>query len=131
MTPEEQKTIYKEIFPYGYYCKDRYLSNVGDIDEACKHIKDTKEDFIKSLKHSNSLIDDQHFDMQKYSLYYCEQDVVVLSKCVIKFREMLKKEFELELFDFISISSLSIKYQQKMGCFDGCSKVSGLLRKFF
>ena len=46
MSKEDQKSIYKEIFPYGYYNKDRYLDNCGDIDEACKYIKETKQDFM-------------------------------------------------------------------------------------
>jgi hypothetical protein len=57
--------------------------------------------------------------------------VNVLARCVLKFRELLLGEFKLELFDYISISSLSIAYQQKMSCFDSCVKVSGLLRKYF
>lgn len=46
----------------------------------------------------------------------------------MKFRELLKAEFDLELFNYISISSLSIDYQKKMGCFENCYEVSGLLR---
>ena len=106
---EDQKKIFKEIFPYSYYNKTRYLNNIGDVDEAMKAIfENTREEFIKN---GESLIDDNHFDMQKYSLYYCNQDVIVLSKSVLKFRQMLKDEFELELFNYVSISSLSIAYQ--------------------
>ena len=48
----------------------------------------------------------------------------------MKFRNLLKAEFDLELFDYISISSLSLAYQKNMKCFDGCYKVNGLLRQF-
>lgn len=44
---------------------------------------------------------------------------------------MLFNEFKLELFDYISISSLSLKYQLETKCFKKCVKVRGLLRKFF
>ena len=56
---------------------------MGDIDEAFKcvypHIKDDgtvviikKEDFITSLEKAGARTGDNTFDLQKFSLYYCE-----------------------------------------------------------
>ncbi|CAL6081265.1 DNA_polymerase [Hexamita inflata] len=52
----------------------------------------TKQEFIAVLKKSDCLLDDKHFDMQKYALFYCKQDVIVLQKCVQKFAQLLKNK---------------------------------------
>lgn len=49
LTKDEQKTIYKEMFPYNYYTKTRYIKRIGNIDEALKSMDGTKEEFIKSI----------------------------------------------------------------------------------
>jgi hypothetical protein len=50
LTQEEQKKIYKEVFPYQFYNKQNYIKNVGNIEEAFKTIhNETKENFITSL----------------------------------------------------------------------------------
>ncbi len=49
LTEAEQKLIFKEIFCYTYYTKERYLNNIGDIKEAHKHTKDTLENFVNSI----------------------------------------------------------------------------------
>ena len=48
----------------------------------------------------------------------------------MKFRENLKKEFDIEVVDVLTLSSLAVKYQQMKGCFDGCFKLGLYLRKF-
>ena len=52
----------------------------------------------------------------------------MLAKCVRRFAVILKEQFELNLFDFISISSLSKAVQMKEGCFENCPVVTGVLR---
>ena len=61
---EDQKKIYKEIFPYGFYTKTRYINNIGSIDEAMKSVfKNTKDEFIESLQHANAMIECDKFDL--------------------------------------------------------------------
>ena len=43
LAEEEQKKIYKELFPYSYYTKQRYISNKGSIEEAVKNINKQPE----------------------------------------------------------------------------------------
>ncbi|CAL6080352.1 DNA_polymerase [Hexamita inflata] len=139
---EEQKTIQKEIMCYNYYTEERYVNNIGDIEEASKFISNhTKQEFISVLKKSDSMIKtsktsgaqsagDNCFDMQKYALFYCKQDVIVLQKCVQKFAQLLKENMDMNLFNYISISSLALSYQLKKQCFNKVYKVNGLLRQF-
>ncbi|CAL6107171.1 DNA_polymerase [Hexamita inflata] len=127
----EQQQIQKEVFCYNYYTKSRYLNNIGNIDEASKYINNsTKQEFIEALQKSDCMIDDNCFDMQKYALFYCQQDVRVLQKCVQKFAELLQQNQKMDLYSYISISSLSLAYQIKEKCFDNCYQVTGLLRQF-
>ncbi|CAL6005040.1 DNA_polymerase [Hexamita inflata] len=131
LSVEEQKTIQKEIMCYNYYTEERYVNNIGNIEEASKFISNhTKQEFISVLKKSDCMIDDNCFDMQKYALFYCKQDVIVLQKCVQKFAQLLKENMDMNLFNYISISSLALSYQLKKQCFNKVYKVNGLLRQF-
>ncbi|CAL5975618.1 DNA_polymerase [Hexamita inflata] len=131
LSKEEQSVIQKEVMCYNYYTEERYLNNIGDIEEASKYIDGhSKQEFISVLKKSDCMLDDKHFDMQKYALYYCKQDVIVLQKCVQKFAQLLKDNMDMNLYNYISISSLALSYQLKKQCFDKSCKVNGLLRQF-
>ncbi|CAL6081082.1 DNA_polymerase [Hexamita inflata] len=131
LSKEEQSVIQKEVMCYNYYTEERYLNNIGNIEEASKYIDGhTKQEFISVLKKSDCMLDDKHFDMQKYALYYCKQDVIVLQKCVQKFAQLLKDNMDMNLYNYISISSLALSYQLKKHCFDKSCKVNGLLRQF-
>ncbi len=102
----------KEVFPYNYYTSSLLTSNnvVGNIKEASEHVSD-KETFINNI---NSIplckIDKNHFDLEVYSKYYCEQDVRILKEGFERFRSDLLKEFNLDAYDFVSICSIANKY---------------------
>ena len=76
-TKEEQKTIFKEVFPYTYYSEQKYISNVGSVVEAFKCIesqprnKATLKDFINCIEKANARLNNNEFDMRKYCSYYC------------------------------------------------------------
>lgn len=51
LSKEEQKSIFKEVFPYNYYTKSRYIKKTGNINDAFHYITDaTLEEFIESIK---------------------------------------------------------------------------------
>ncbi|CAL6026135.1 DNA_polymerase [Hexamita inflata] len=134
-TKAEQEMLVKEIFPYDYYTEELYLDNVGDIKEATKYIKASESQFRISLQKANAMLDDEHFDMFKYCEFYCKQDVIILAKAVSKFRENLKNEYkeqglDIDLFNYLTISSLAIDIQKQLGCFEDCYEVSGVLRQY-
>ncbi|CAL6035480.1 DNA_polymerase [Hexamita inflata] len=134
-TKAEQEMLVKEIFPYDYYTEELYLDNVGDIKEATKYIKASESQFRISLQKANAMLDEEHFDMFKYCEFYCKQDVIILAKAVSKFRENLKNEYkeqglDIDLFNYLTISSLAIDIQKQLGCFEDCYEVSGVLRQY-
>lgn len=59
----EQKTIYKEMFPYNYYTKTRYIKRIGNIDEAMKSMDGKRSEFIDSIKNGGAYINENEFDM--------------------------------------------------------------------
>lgn len=64
LTEEQQKQIFKEIFPYEYYNKQNYIRNVGNIDDAFETIHgETKENFITSLEKADARIGETEFDL--------------------------------------------------------------------
>ena len=128
-----EPNLEKEIFPYNYYNAERYLANVGSISEAfldCKRGNPALSDFVASIEKACARLGDDQFDMYKYCLYYCTRDVEILMRCMEKFRTQMLEGFELDIYNYLSISSLSIAYQKKQGCFKDVAAISGLTRKF-
>ena len=101
----------KELFPYNYYTFDLLKDNKGVIDEAGKYDNWTEEDYIQFKKNIDSIkgcrIDKSHFDMRKYALFYCMQDVSILRKGFNAFRKGWMKDFKFDPFKALTISSLA------------------------
>ena len=104
----------KEIFPYNYYNSERVKSTVGNIEEACKFLKPEQiDDFKKNIKNNACAIDEEHFDMQKYSEFYCKQDVRILHDGFERFRKDLLETFDIDAYFFVSISSIANRLFEK------------------
>ncbi|WP_334089831.1 DNA polymerase, partial [Helicobacter typhlonius] len=72
------------------------------------------------------------FDMWKYCSFYCRQDVTILRLGFIEFRKGFIKDFDIDPFNFISISSLANEvFNQKVYYPNGkLYKLGGHVRKF-
>ncbi len=105
--------VQKEIFPYKYYTLDRLSVNVGSINDAGlnEDQKWTEEDyklFNSNIdKIPNCRIDESHFDMWVYAEFYWKQDVNILRLGFNEFRNGFIKDFNIDPFNFVSISSLA------------------------
>lgn len=79
----------KEIFPYKYYNYDLYIDEIGNIKNSYKiaKIEEPYDDYVNAIKRSGAYIDEDRFNMEVYALFYCEQDVRILSDSLLKFRE--------------------------------------------
>ena len=104
----------KEVFPYNYYTSDRSNNMFGNIDEAKAYVKpEDEESFIKNIKEiANKGVKEGEFNMRDYAVFYCKQDVNILREGFEWFRQSLLKEFNLDVYDFISISSLANRYME-------------------
>ena len=91
--------------------QSKEVLNKGVIDEAGKYDNWTEEDYIQFKKNIDSIkgcrIDKSHFDMRKYALFYCMQDVSILRKGFNAFRKGWMKDFKFDPFKALTISSLA------------------------
>ena len=130
--PAFNLTCKKEVMPYKLYTKTFLKSGGLASLEELKNI----EDFSDSDEMLNNLINWKcksyggKFDMIKYATIYCEQDVRVLKEGFKIFRESLLNKFNLDAFDFPTISGLSDQYFINQGCFDGVCEMSNIPRQF-
>ena len=132
------KDISKELYPYNYYTQERVKQNVGVIDEAGKYEcvpwnEKEYSSFVENIdKIPSCRIDDNHFDMELYCKFYCEQDVKILKIGHTTFRELCLKELNLDIDYSISISSLANKYfeQNVYSKIDDLYEYSGVVREY-
>ena len=106
----------KEVFPYKYYSSERTNQIWGDVREAMEYVKEEdREAFMKNVDEI-AKGEDGKFNMRDYCVFYCKQDVNILRKGFEWFRESVMKEFELDVYDFVSISSIANKVME-MRCY--------------
>ena len=124
----------KEAFPYDYYSSANAFAERGNIKEALQHVKPKDRDqFIKNIEALPDVkIDDNEFDMKKYALFYCHQDVRILAEGFIKFNQMCRDGLGIDCLNTISISGLANKYFEEHVYFksNNIYKVGGPTLKF-
>ena len=131
------ENIQKEIFPYKYYTYERLSKNYGEIKIAGQNEDKPWTDSDYQLFESNidkikgCRIDAEHFDMWKYCSFYCTQDVNILRIGFNEFRDGFLKDFQIDPYRFISISSLANEvFNQRVYYGKDLFKVGGVVRKF-
>ena len=131
------KDIMKEIFPYKYFTLERLEKGIGIISEAGNNEDTPWRDHDKYLFNLNidkidgCRLSDDEFDMWKYAIFYCNQDVNILRLGFNQFCEGFLKDFQIDPFNFISISSLANEvFNQKVFYDHNLYEVGGVVRKF-
>ena len=127
----------KEIFPYKYYTFERLRTNKGQINEAGKEEDKTwtEQDYQLFRSNINKIkgcrLNNNEFDMWKYALFYCHQDVRILRESFVKFRQGFIQDFKIDPFKYISISSLANDvFNHKVYYGHDLYSVGGIVRKF-
>lgn len=127
------KDIKKEVMPYTAYNKKSLTMPLASVEGFCEHLKTEKEkeQFRKNIDELGLRHKDfpALFDHKAYALFYCEQDVDILVRGILVFREGLK-ELDMELFDSITISAIAQKYMEMKGCYNGTYELKGAVREF-
>ena len=85
-----------------------------------------------SLQIATSTFRYNSFDMYKYADFYCQQDVNILRRAFDKFASDFQKEFNINPFNYVSISALANEvFNQKVyyPSVNMC-KVGGQVREF-
>lgn len=146
----------KEIMPYSIYTKKAvhnyyetsknkttlnkceidtdYINNTYSLKKALKALKNNKEreQFKENIEKWNLFEDDKKkkFKFIEYSARYCELDVKVMCEAMIKLREWIKNDLQMELFDHLTSASLADNYFLKQGCYKDCYELGGIPRYF-
>lgn len=96
--------------PYPYECINNLNYNVSlNIDYYVKYIDDKyKDKFIELYRECS-------FDIVKYTIKYCENDVIITMKAIEKFLDiMMNIKFDYFSYNIYSISSLSVNIFKSM-----------------
>ena len=113
--------IKKEAIPYSFYNEENIKEEYADIDEAIKFIKNEDKDlFLKLIE--NYTTKDNKFYHNKYMKDYLINDVLVLKFGIKILREELLDFFDnddLDVSNYLTISSLTFDYFKTKNCFDG------------
>lgn len=103
----------KEIMPYHLYTDDNLKKeHTGDfmmIETFVKSLEVEPSLVLEAINKSEAKIDDSHISLRLYAMYYCMVDVKVLREGFRIFREGIKSEFDLDVIEFLTISSLANK----------------------
>jgi hypothetical protein len=136
--PENLKK--QEAIAYKYYTVDtmyktkakistyrKYLSGkdraIFDINVKQRNEDDSGFEFEYDSKN-------QTFNPSVYYDYYLRFDVMVLKEGMKVYEQRIRKLTDLNLFDHLTISSLTNYYMADNGAFDGLCEVKGNLREF-
>ena len=129
-----QLSYEKEVMPYDIFTHDfiqgDFMIHPDKIAEICSpQIVEEMRPNIE--KHECIHEDGERWDMLKYSKFYCERDVMVLSGGWNKFRSMALDFFGLDINakELLTTASMAFKHLQNE-CFDGVYSVSGLVLEF-
>ena len=124
--------IKKEMFPYKFYndgnlnffSEDGIMVDIENINPEIEGVNFVLNEFItncinldilnikiKDINEYYEIINKPHeeilFDSKKYCTFYCEQDVRILAKSFMKFRNMFAIQFKLDITKYISLPAVA------------------------
>ena len=123
----------KEAIAYNYYTEQN--NNVIIQTKQYRQLLSSKEktifkDAVKDCSSYN--IENKTFNPTTYYKEYLRLDCLVLKKGIQKFNELIKQitENKMNVYDSLTISSLTDKYMKKEGAYEGVYEVQGNLRAY-
>ena len=107
--------VNKEVMPYGVYAYENVEMGACRIQDALDILKDDdKQQFLNNLETWDCILgkgmDNQMFDLIKYSSIYCKMDCKVLMDGYEVFRGWMLEHTELDVDNFIAIQSMASSF---------------------
>lgn len=121
-------TVKKEIMPYSLYTEESIKRTCLPIEEVFPHVKPNELEEFKKL--AEEYTSDNYFNHIAYAEFYCKADCDVLFKGMSTFRSWIKTAFNLDVFAFVSLPSLSYRYFLETGCFEDVYEMCGPVRMY-
>ena len=126
---------HKEVMPYGIYTHQNVDMGACCVQGALDILKDDDaQQFLNNLEQWDCILgkgmDNQMFDLIKYSSIYCKMDCKVLMDGYEVFRGWMLEHTELDVYNFITIQPMASSFMLKPGCYDNVYQISGALQQF-
>lgn len=119
----------KEAIAYRYYTIENINKKKVSIKKYSEFLREEAQKiFLENVY--DFLTDEKTFDPQAYYLYYLKHDVEVLSQGMEKYAELMKKVSNLDIHDYLTVSSLGYNFALNQGAFNDCSYVSKGTREY-
>ena len=127
--------VSKEVMPYGVYTYENVTMGACTIQSALDILKeDDKKQFLDNLDKWDCVLgkgmDNQMFDLIKYSSIYCKMDCKVLMDGYEVFRGWMLEHTGLDVDRYIIIQSLASSFMLTSGCYEHVFQISGVLQQF-
>ena len=127
---------HKEVMPYGVYTHqniDMCACCAQDALYITLKYEDTQQ-LLDNIEKWGCVLgkgmDNQMFDLIKYSSIYCKLDCKVLMGGYEVFRCWMLEHTELDVYKCITIQSMASKLMLKSGCYGNVYQISGVLQQF-
>ena len=125
----------KKVMPYGVYTYENVTVGACTIQSALDILKDDDEQhFLDNLENwdciSGKGMNNEMFDLIKYSSIYCKMDCKVLMDGYEVLRGWMLEHTDLDVDNFITIQSMASSFMLKPGCYDNVYRTSGAIQQF-
>lgn len=124
----DKKYHKKEAIAYEYYTREN--NNVMIKKEIYEDFLSYEDREIYNTEVKNYINRDGLFNPTKYYMDYLKLDCLVLKKGLEKFAKIIEELTELNLYASLTISSLTNKYMESQGAYDGVYSITGNLREY-
>ena len=109
--------------PYNVYTCQNVEMGACRIQDALDILKVAdKQKFLNNLEQWNCILgngmDNQMFDLIKYSSIYCKMDCKVLMGGYEVFRQWMLEHTGLYVYNYVTIQSMASSFMLKSGCYD-------------
>ena len=127
--------VSKEAMPYNVYTYENITMGVCSIKSALDILKDAyKKQLLDNFENCDCILgkgmDNQMFDLIKYSSIYCKMDCKVLMDGYEVFRGWMLEHTQLDVDNPITIQSMASSFLLKTGCYDDVYQISGVIQQF-
>ena len=123
----------KDICPYTAYTKKSIKQKQLSVKVAERHLEtdSDRQQFRANLEKYNLYNKTRnYFNHLKYCEIYCELDTNILAQGLLTFRKWMLEVTELDIFDYITLPSISHAYFSKSGCYEGVYYLHGITRDY-
>lgn len=124
--------IEKDVLPYDLYTSITIYQDNIKVEKALEHLKGSDhEQFLKNLEEHNFYCEDkEYFRHMDYMMYYLDLDVEVLIDGFMKQRETFHSITGYDIYNYLTIPSITFAYLKKARSFDGICQLGGQTRCF-